>query len=456
MCVFLRMRDNYDKVRKEKESLIKTKDSLEKSLRELTDKTSTQSVELKAQLDEANERVKSLQSKVDELNGQLAELENERANHQKLIKEYSKLEQRFEKVRNDLLRYSKSQNQNQQTNNNLNSGTSLSSSTTSFNQHTSELESLIEELEQDTAKPLSSNVFGGSSSVTSNEINNGVANFEANKLLYMTANGSEMDIGLVSKLQRRIAALEMEKKESFKLKNPADVTATGTTHDNNNNSNNPTDPNELHAANLYIERLQHEKDFELIKSQELELENQKLREDLNRLRDLIAENQSGKSDSIVNKEMVNQFDALNEELQRRRDECIQLKTLILAKHRLMNKSTNMNDSSNADSDDTNPDVHSINTEGNEFEVGYNTQKILNRILENQINEMKRNYESDKAVLVKEVKHLRDENDKQHDLIMQNLPPESLAEATYKNEIMKLTELNLVIFHLYLNETFFII
>lgn len=360
---------------------------------------------------------------------QLIELENERANHQKLIKDYARLEQRFEKVRTELLRYSK---------NNLISG-SLSSSTTSFNnQHVSELESLIEELEQDSKQKLSS----VSVTTNSSDINNAVNNFEANKLLYMTVNGSEMDVGLISKLNRRIAALELERKEFMKngcLNNGL------AEHDNNNNHNDLLREHQNHSPVSQIERLQYEKDYEIIKSQELELENQKLREDISRLRDLVADNQSGKMDTIINKEMINQFDALNEEVQRKREECIQLKSLLVSRHN-MNKLNCTQDHDHMNGMTQNEmdigDISSINTDGNEFEVGYNTQKILNRILENQMNEMKRNSESEKLALLKEMKSLKDENERQQNLLMQNLPPESLAEATYKNEIIKLADQNL--------------
>lgn len=165
-----------------------------------------------------------------------------------------------------------------------------SSSTTSFQQHTSELESLIEELEQD--KPASISQI--------DMISQGVANFEANKLLYMTTNGSEMDISLISKLQRRIATLEMERRSVNSI-SPASASTSSTStamsasgasggssakmsastqgHDNNNN--NPALIVGEDGLNV-IERLQQDKDYELIKAQEIELENQKLRDDLNR------------------------------------------------------------------------------------------------------------------------------------------------------------------------------
>ena len=426
-----KLRENYDQLKKEKETVNKSKDQIEKNLKDVSTKSAAQITNLQAQFEEAQEKITKLEFKIEEMKSQLNELENERANHQKLINEYGKLEQRFEKVRTELLRFSKNQQQQQQQQN-LASNGSLSSSATSFNQHTSELESLIEELEQDSKMSVNSS----SSTTSAAEINNGVANFEANKLLYMTSTGSEMDVSLISKLNRRIASLEMEKKTLQTSNGISRGTLLNgiNEQDNNNNINDLTDAEKF-------EKIQQEKDYEMIKSQELEFENQKLKEDLSRLRDFVSENQqTGRSESNINKEMINQFDALNEEVQRRREECIQLKSLLIAKHR-----SSFNNNDNLENKDDLDDISSLNTDGNEFEVGYNTQKILNRILENQMFEIKRSSENEKISIQKEMKQLREENERQQSLLMQNLSPESLAEATYKNEIIKLADNNLVSF-----------
>ncbi len=202
--------------------------------------------------------------------------------------------------------------------------------------------------------------------------------------------------------------------------------------------------NNFHYSNVnkLIFRLQQEKDYELIKSQEYELENQKLREDLSRLRDLCADNQIGQNtDSLISSEMMSQFDALNEECQRRREECIQLKSILVSRHKMHNGNDQCSDSG---SDTT--DINAMVTDGsNEFEIGYNTQKVLNRILENQNVEMKREYEGERKRAAAELERLRQENERQQEILMQSLTPESLAEATFKNEIVKLTENNLVSF-----------
>jgi myosin-5 len=351
---------------------------------------------------------------------QLNEIENERANHQKLIKEHSKLEQRFEKVRNELLKLSKS---NYHAANNSSSVTSTTSITTQVN---SDLESLIEELEQEKLiEPLHIRLSSSNTSTLSNDTQNNLNNFESNKLLYMTANGSEMDVSLISRLNRRISLLQMG--NSINVNNE---------HDNNNNADGQSE------HSLSIERLHQEKDYELIKSQELELENQKLREDLNRLRDLVEENQSMEKDSLINKEMMDQFDALNEEVKRRREECIQLKSLLVNVHRasrpLLENSIDMNGET-----DLNSVVSNLNYEGNESELRYNSQKILNRVLENQMNDMKKKHEQEKKIIQKEMYKLIEENDRQYGILMNNLTPEKLVEETYKNEIIKLAENNLV-------------
>jgi myosin-5 len=89
------------------------------------------------------------------------------------------------------------------------------------------------------------------------------------------------------------------------------------------------------------------------------------------------------------------------------------------------------------------DLSGMAVDGNEFEIGYNTQKILNRILENQNNEMRREREAERAGVRREMAQLREENERQQEILMQGLSPEGLAEATFKNEIVKLTEQNLV-------------
>ena len=391
-------------------------------MKETVQTTSAELSSLRRTLNESELKTKELQAKMDEMRNQLVELENERANHQKLIKENGKLEQRFEKVRNELVRLSKP-------------AQSMTSSGGGHNQPSLDLESLIEQLVNDTRTTL---VAESTSDENSKGIRpRGTAGDNKQRL---NGNGVELDVTLISKLQNRIAALEFERKHSSKYLGSA-LAVAAESDNNNNNSDLLCDLPAAAVVNMAeAERLQQDRDLEMIKSQELEFENQKMREDLSRLRDLISDNQVGKMDSIINKEMMAQYDALNEEVQRRREECIQLKSLLIAEYRAGNR---MNSGEQQQQHSTaSDDLSSINTDGNEYEVGFNTQKILNRMLENQMTDLQRRCDLDKEALCRDIRKLREENERQHDLLMRNLTPESLAEAAFKNEFIKLADQNL--------------
>ena len=88
-------------------------------------------------------------------------------------------------------------------------------------------------------------------------------------------------------------------------------------------------------------------------------------------------------------------------------------------------------------------VSNLNYEGNESELRYNSQKILNRVLENQMNEMKKKHDNEKKLIQVEMKKLIEENERQNNILLRNLAPEKLVEEAYKNEIIKMAETNLV-------------
>jgi myosin V len=416
------LKDNYDTVCKERDELLKNKTNLQKNQKETESKMKKQSEEQANQLADAIQLNQQLQQQIDDYKLQMTDIENDRKNHQKLVQDYNKLEQRFDKARNDILNYSKTAQQQQHQKGSP-----------------SELESLVEDLQldqydNDNQSERSSVVSNYSSGIGTIKINGNHSNFNGK-------NGNELDVSLLNKLYRRIALLESQNK--FYNSKKSD-------HDDNNNMNN----NNLlrNSPTIIIEKLQQENDYEMIRAQELEMENYKLREELDRFRDLIADNQVGIDGTPVTRELMIQFDTMSEEVQKRREECIQLKSMLINRHRertiggsssihdrQMVNSTLINDLDNIDMD-----LDTINTNGNELEIGYNAQKITNRMLENQMLEMKKRFDAEKAADQKQIEALIEENDKQHDLLMQNLLPEALAEATLKNEMFKLAEQNFVI------------
>jgi myosin V len=338
-------------LKKEKETERREKEKLKISLKELQKISENEKADLAAKLEAANQQIKELKLKVEDMTNSLAEVQNERANHQKLIKENNKLEQRFEKARQELLKFKELQHQQAKSEINI-----------QFDN--SQLESLIEELDIHSIK-------------------------ESN------ADSDEASTNDGDSQQR--APKQARKIQQY-----------------NNNTGDGT---------LSVLQEQDENDFEIIKSQELEFENQKLREDLNRLRRLYDEADEG----LISKEIVNQFNALNEEVQKRRDEVIQLKSVLVSKTRNFDLHNN--------------DDNETTIEGNEFEMAYSSQKILIRMLENQLQESETNYEIEKQKLAKEFEHLKEENRRQHEILIANIPPDTIAEETFKYELFRLNNEN---------------
>ena len=63
-----------------------------------------------------------------------------------------------------------------------------------------------------------------------------------------------------------------------------------------------------------------------IRLEELAVENGRMRDDLKKLSDALSD--EAREDNAQFKEVIDQFDYLQEELERRREECIQLRTVL--------------------------------------------------------------------------------------------------------------------------------
>lgn len=71
--------------------------------------------------------------------------------------------------------------------------------------------------------------------------------------------------------------------------------------------------------------------------------------------------------------------------------------------------------------------------------------LLCRLLESQLQSQKRSHENEAEVLRGEIQSLKEENNRQQQLLAQNLqlPPEARIEASLQHEITRLTNENLV-------------
>lgn len=200
------VRADFETLKSKHEEKLKLKSQQEKDLKDKNNKADSELELLKAQLAEALENSMHLKTQNDELKAQLNDIETERANHQKLIKEFGKLEQRFEKVQGELLKHNKSASQ-------IGQPGSMTTSISSLKQDGTELESLMEEIDIKSGANVQHNV-------------------DKNKL----ANGSDTDLGLMGKLQKRINQLETERKDLLRSGCVAVAPTGRNDHDNNNNN----------------------------------------------------------------------------------------------------------------------------------------------------------------------------------------------------------------------------
>ncbi|XP_066588224.1 unconventional myosin-Va isoform X2 [Prorops nasuta] len=219
-----------------------------------------------------------------------------------------------------------------------------------------------------------------------------------------------VDIGLVLKLQQKLKDLE---KENGRLNRLVE----------NLEKDSPEDSSRTQDS------------FRL---QELEMENAQLKKDLGSLRKTVIE-----ADSTAAKQnIMAQFDALQEELERRREECIQLHS-VLADHtrRIKNMGSNYG-----------KDVDIINEDG-ELVLAFEAQKKINSLkkrkasreqLEDELQTKQNNWNAQKDEWRAEIDRLMDEVQRQQKLLSIDLSksPQSQTEAYMQYEITRLTSENL--------------
>ncbi|XP_075988529.1 dilute class unconventional myosin [Anticarsia gemmatalis] len=234
-----------------------------------------------------------------------------------------------------------------------------------------------------------------------------------------THNGSNVpvaDAGLVLRMRNRISALQSELSRTTKRANDLEERIM------NRHSSPPTNPN--------IDRY---------KLEELEIENKKLREHLDRLR--------AAADSVlVSKEVIEQMNVMQKELDRRRDECIQLKSVLTNQkpwfQALKNVTVNLKSlaTSNYGSD-----VDIINEDG-ELATAYEAQKGINRQLQEELIAEKKFYSEHISKSKAEIDRLREENEKFQKLLSADLSqePKNKSQEFAQNEIIRLASESLAL------------
>uniref|UniRef100_A0A8D2CNX8 Unconventional myosin-Va n=1 Tax=Sciurus vulgaris TaxID=55149 RepID=A0A8D2CNX8_SCIVU len=157
------------------------------------------------------------------------------------------------------------------------------------------------------------------------------------------------------------------------------------------------------------------------KRQELESENKKLKNELNELRKALSEKSAPEvtaPGAPAYRVLMEQLTSVSEELDVRKEEVLILRSQLVSQKEL--------------------------NEDGELWLVYEGLKQANRLLESQLQSQKRSHENEAEALRGEIQSLKEENNRQQQLLAQNLqlPPEARIEASLQHEITRLTNENL--------------
>ncbi|XP_029371529.1 unconventional myosin-Vb isoform X2 [Echeneis naucrates] len=378
----------------------------------------TENALLKTEKDEVNQKILLL-SRTDEVSvsqresSLQKELDSERQLHQNLVKEFSRLEQRYDNLKEELslTKFHPGHRRNPSNQSSLESDSNYPSISTSEVGDTEDTIQLVEEL---------------------------------------GAEKAAMDISLFMKLQKRVRELEQERKRLQTNMDKMEELAK-------RRVKSPTSEREMADLN-----------YNNLKRQELESENKKLKNDLNELRKTIAERSSQNSSSNELQDSYNllltQLKAANEELDARKEEVLILRTQIVSSAHLQEKEENM--SSNVpevsiseepvDQDEALRAYHGlcesknqqldwcyINEDG-ELALANQGLKQVARLLEAQLQTQSRQHRDELEALNTQIELLKDDIEKKQEILnyTMSLSPEAQVEYSVQQEITRLTNDNL--------------
>uniref|UniRef100_A0A8C4JX91 Myosin VA n=1 Tax=Dromaius novaehollandiae TaxID=8790 RepID=A0A8C4JX91_DRONO len=163
------------------------------------------------------------------------------------------------------------------------------------------------------------------------------------------------------------------------------------------------------------------------KRQELESENKKLKNELNELQKALTETRSPEvtaPGAPAYRVLLDQLTSVSEELEVRKEEVLILRSQLVSQKEAIQPK--------------------VNTNKGEIAQAYIGLKETNRLLESQLQSQKKSHENELESLRGEIQSLKEENNRQQQLLAQNLqlPPEARIEASLQHEITRLTNENL--------------
>ncbi|XP_019389108.1 PREDICTED: unconventional myosin-Va isoform X10 [Crocodylus porosus] len=255
---------------------------------------------------------------------------------------------------------------------------------------------------------------------------------EADDLPLRTEEPSEkktpLDMSLFLKLQKRVTELEQEKQS---LQDELDRKEEQALRAKTREEERPP----MRGAEL---------EYESLKRQELESENKKLKNELNELQKALMEKSSPEvtaPGAPAYRVLLDQLTSVSEELEVRKEEVLILRSQLVSQKEAIQPKEDKN--TMTDSTILLEDVQKMKDKG-EIAQAYIGLKETNRLLESQLQSQKKTHENELEALRGEIQSLKEENNRQQQLLAQNLqlPPEARIEASLQHEITRLTNENL--------------
>ncbi|KAJ1068289.1 hypothetical protein K5549_021511, partial [Capra hircus] len=350
------------------------------------------------------------------------ELEEERSRYQNLVKEYSRLEQRYDNLRDEMtiLKQTPGHRRNPSNQSSLESDSNYPSISTSEVGDTEDTLQQVEEIGLEKAA---------------------------------------MDMTVFLKLQKRVRELEQERKKlQVQLEKKEQQDGKGVPAEQPSNDSDLDQDADLAYNSL--------------KRQELESENKKLKNELNELRKAVADQASEHSPAAAGTPdsyslLLNQLRLANEELEVRKEEVLILRTQIVSadQRRLAGKGSEPNinartswpnSEKHVDQEDAIEAYHGVcqtnsktedwgylNEDG-ELGLAYQGLKQVARLLEAQLQAQSREHEEEVDNLKAQLEALKEEMDRQQQTFCQTLllSPEAQVEFGIQQEMSQLTNENL--------------
>ncbi|XP_061782613.1 unconventional myosin-Vb isoform X1 [Nerophis lumbriciformis] len=385
---------------------------------------------LKSEKEELNLKIRQQSSRAAEDVGSAllrAEMDAERRRYQNLLKEYSRMEQRYENLKEEvsLTKFQPGHRRNLSNQSSQGSDSNYTSISTSEVGDSEDAIQLVDDMGVDKAA---------------------------------------MDISVFIKLQKRVRELEHERKQLQANVDKMEELAR------QQGSVVKSSSVEQQAADLAYNNL---------KRQELESENKKLKNDLNELHHSVADRESSDELQSSYNLLLSQFRAANEELDARKEEVLILRTQIVnaveqqeKKQQLEGDNLAEDSSLPADKDEalrayqglresknapsnlltssfsdcvscSQPKWRSLNEDG-ELLLAYQGLKEVARLLEAQLQSQNRQHGDELEALHTQIELLKDDIEKKQEKLnyTTSLSPEALLEYSVQLEITRLTDDNL--------------